>query len=416
MNEIDEKAGYCLSCLNPRCETGCPTGNHIRDMIKAMKDGNPGLAADILHAANPFPELTSSLCDCGSQCQGHCVRGIRGTPVQIQEIERYLAAQFSTSYEAPAASCGHSAAIVGAGPSALSAAYFLRQGGCDVTIYEKEDRIGGAVYTGIPSWRFDKSALARIQAGLERMGVHFVFGCRVGESVSMQQLRERSDRILAAVGAQSENSHGLKAVRGCRPGLSLLYDLNILGRQESYRSQYHHAVVWGGGNVAMDCARSLIRIMDDVTVVYRRSEKEMPAGRKEIEAAKAEGVQFRFLENIRDLIRDSEGNTVGAVCVGMELGSRDESGRAAAHEIAGSEHELRCDLVVPAIGQTVDLSVLGIQPALEAHSIAIDGISVCGDAHLGPKTVGAAIQDGRKAAMEILASFREAKPSERTIG
>jgi len=414
MNEIDEKAGYCLSCISPRCETGCPTGNHIRDMIKAMKDGNPGLAADILHSANPFPELTSSLCDCDRQCQGHCVRGIRGMPVQIQAIERYLAARYAAPYEAPASS-GHSVAIIGAGPSALSAAYFLRLSGCDVSVYEKESRIGGAVYTGIPSWRFDKSALERIQENLQRMGVRFIFGCRVGESIPLQQLREGSDRVLAAVGAQSENSHGLTAERGCRPGLSMLHDLNILGRQEAYRHQYHHAVVWGGGNVAMDCARSLIRIMADVTVVYRRSEKEMPASRKEIEAAKAEGVQFRFLENIRDLVRDGGGNVTGAVCVRMELGSMDESGRAVAHEIAGSEHVLACDLVVPAIGQAVDLSALGLQPGQEAHGSSIGGVYICGDAHLGPKTVGAAIQDGRKAAMEIMESFRK-EQSERDIG
>ena len=184
-------------------------------------------------------------------------------------------------------------------------------------------------------------------------------------------------------------------------GLSLLYDLNVL--RKDYHS-FQKAIVWGGGNVAMDCARSLRRILQDVTVVYRRSEKEMPANRSEILEAKAEGVRFRFLSNVKGLVLDEEGKVRAARCIRMELGEPDTSGRAAPHEVAGSEEELSVDLFVSAIGQSVDLQVL--DPQLEkgeTHLSSLPKVYLCGDAYLGPKTVAAAITDGRLAAAEILA-------------
>lgn len=403
MMEIAELSGYCLSCPKPRCETGCPTGNHIRDFIRAMKDGNTEGAAEILYAVNPYPELTSRLCDCDRQCQGHCVRGIKGEPVRIQQIERFISDHGTRKTEAGKPN-GRRIALIGAGPACLAAARDLCMMGYHTEIYEKLDRAGGAVYSGIPEYRFDKKLVENIRAELEEAGVVFHLGCEIGKDIPFETLRKEYDRVLVGIGAQVENRYGLSGV-GCEPGLSLLYHLNVLHEEEKYRRQYSGAVVWGGGNVAMDCARSLIRILDHVTVIYRRSEKEMPANREEIEAARAEGVRFAFLENIKELRLDENGRVIGARCVRMHLGEPDASGRARPIETEGSDYEIPCELVVPAIGQSVDFSVVGNLEKGSTHLSSLPGVYVTGDAFLGPRTVADAIRDGRRAAEEINASF-----------
>ena len=401
--EIKELADYCLSCPKPRCETGCPTGNHIRDFIKALKEDNLALAADTLYAVNPFPELTSRLCDCERQCQGHCVRGIKGEPVSIQQIERYISDN-STRKTVAGVSNGHRIAIIGAGPAGLSAARDLLMKGYAVEVYDKNDQAGGAIYSGIPSYRFDKSYVTKIKEELEEAGVVFHFSCEVGKDISFETLQKDYDRILLGIGAQTERKYGLEG-EGCEAGLSLLYNLNVAHKEEEYKKKYSGAVVWGGGNVAMDCARSLVRILDNVTIIYRRSEKEMPANRIEIEEAKEEGVKFAFLENIKELRLDENGKVVGAHCIRMHLGEPDASGRARPIETEGSDYEIPCELVVPAIGQSVDFTPFGNLENTEGHKTTIEHVYVAGDAYLSPKTVADAIRDGRAAAKEIDESF-----------
>lgn len=401
--EVKEIADYCLSCPKPRCETGCPTGNHIRDFIKALKEDNLTLAADTLYAVNPFPELTSRLCDCDRQCQGHCVRGIKGEPVSIQQLERYIS-DHSIRKTVAAEANGHCIAIIGAGPAGLSSARDLLMKGYAVDIYDKNDQAGGAIYSGIPAYRFDKSYVTRIKEELEEAGVVFHFSCEIGRDISFAELQEQYDRILLCVGAQTERKYGLDG-DGCEAGLSLLYNLNVAHKEEEYKKKYSGAVVWGGGNVAMDCARSLVRLLDNVTIIYRRSEKEMPANRIEIEEAKAEGVKFAFLENIKELRLDENGKVIGAHCIRMHLGEPDASGRARPIETEGSDYEIPCELVVPAIGQSVDFSPFGNLEKTEGHKTTIENVYIAGDAYLSPKTVADAIRDGREAAEEIDESF-----------
>ncbi len=403
MSEIKERADYCLSCPKPRCETGCPTGNHIRDFIKAMKEEDVAAAGSVLYAVNPFPELTSRLCDCARQCQGHCVRGIKSNPVEIQSIERYISEHAKRVMKKGEAN-GRTVALIGAGPANLAAAKDLVEDGYTVAVYEKLAHVGGAIYSGIPSYRFDKVYLEQIQKELEEVGVTFHLSCEIGKDITFEEIVEKYDRILVGIGAQGENTYGLQG-EGCEAGLSLLYNLNVLGKHEEYRKKYHGAVVWGGGNVAMDCARSLKRILDEVTVIYRRSEKEMPAAVDEIEDAKKEGVKFAFLENIKDLRLDENGKVVGAHCIRMHLGEPDASGRARPIETEGSDYEIACELVVPAIGQSVNFAPVGNLEKTETHASNIEHVFVCGDAYLGPKTVAAAIRDGRLAAQEIKESF-----------
>ena len=396
-------AAYCLSCPVPRCETGCPVHNHIRDYIKAVKEDDMARAREILYGVNPFPQLTCRLCDYARQCQGHCVRAIRSVPVQIHALEMAISDSGFDETVSGSANC-HRIAMIGAGPANLAAAKYLVRRGFQVEVYEALDEIGGAIFSGIPSYRFDKSYLQEIYNDLARAGVKFHFGTMVGRDVSLEELLKEYDRILAGIGAQSENTYGLQG-DGCKAGLSLLYDLNVLHLQEEYRTKYRHAVVWGGGNVAMDCARSLIRLMDDVTVIYRRSEKEMPANHDEIEDAKKEGVKFAFLENIKSLSLDEQGRVTGVHAVKMHLGEPDDSGRARPIETVGSDYEIVCDLVVPAIGQKVDFAPLDGLHTTASHLSDHERVYVCGDAYLGPKTVAAAIHDGIEAAREIETSF-----------
>lgn len=405
MSEIKELCGYCLSCPKPRCETGCPTGNHIRDFIKCMKEDSLEEAASTLYAVNPFPQLTSRLCDCASQCQGHCVRGIKSNPVQIQIIERYISDQIPLKIQV-GAPVGKKVALVGAGPANLACARDLVEAGYSVTMYEKEDKIGGAIYTGIPEYRFSHTYLDTIHTVLKEAGVEFVFSTCIGKDLSLQQLLNMYDEVVLGIGAQVENTYGLHG-DGCVAGLSLLYDLNVLNKKEEYRKKYKSALVWGGGNVAMDCARSLVRILDDVTILYRRTRKEMPASLDEIEDAEKEGIHFAYLENIKELYADENGRITGAHCIKMHLGEPDESGRARPIETEGSDYTLPCELVVPAIGQKVSFETIGDLVLTENHHTNRKHVFVTGDAYLGPKTVAAAIHDGRKVAEQILSQTEE---------
>lgn len=401
----EKRASYCLSCPVPRCENGCPVGNHIREYIKNIKEKNVEKSADTLYEMNLFPQLTCRLCDYARQCEGHCIRGIKGAPVDIHQLEQFISDSVKLEYTAGVDN-GRKVAMVGSGVAALAAAVDLRRAGYQVDIFEKLDAVGGAIYSGIPSYRFDKKYLDEIYQAECRIGVNFHFNCEVGRDIAFADLCAKYDRVLAAVGAQIENKYGLDG-DGCEAGLSLLYHLNVMHQAEAYRKKYKSAVVWGGGNVAMDCARSLARILDQVTVIYRRSEKEMPANRNEIEDAKKEGIRFAFLENIKELRLDSNGKVVGAHCIKMHLGEPDASGRARPIETEGSDYEISCELVVPAIGQSVSFQELSNTLAKQeaTHASNMEHVFIAGDAYLGPRTVAACIKDGRDAAKEIMASF-----------
>ena len=395
---ISELTAYCLSCPKPRCETGCPCGNHIRDYIKALKDGDLSKAAGILYSVNPLPELTSRLCDCDRQCQGHCVRGLRGEPVEIQQIERYISDNSKRPGAYPPLK-EKKVAVIGAGPAALSLIYELRLHGYGATVYEKEDKIGGAVYTGIPDYRFDKKYLDAICEEWKTFGTDFRFNTEIGKDVSLQQLYEEYDAVALANGAPVENTAGFEESERIIGGLTLLHRLNV---EKDSALPGKRAYVWGGGNVAMDCARSLIRLIDDVTVLYRRSLKEMPANAREIEEAQAEGVKFAYLHNIKN-VAEKEDKLLLAVCE-MELGETGSDGRASVKEVENSLSEVETDMLIMAIGQKTDLSIAGIDGYPEEHRIN-EKLFVCGDAFTGPKTVVKAIRDGKDTAAHVLQSL-----------
>jgi len=296
-------------------------------------------------------------------------------------------------------------AIIGAGPAAYTAAKDLINAGMEVEIFDKNDQLGGAIYTGIPTWRIPAAFRERVKNELDGLNCVFHFNTTVGKDITLDELLEQFDRVLVAVGAQVENTFGLSAADGFEAGLTLLHELNVDGLEDKYK-KYHKALVWGGGNVAMDCCRSLRRRIDDVAIIYRRSEEEMPASKKEIADAEKEGVVFRYLTNIKSLVTDENGKVTGAVLADMELGEPDESGRRRPIEKAGSEHTEECDLVVAAIGQSVNLDAVkkGLEKT-EDHKTNIDRVYIAGDARFGPKMIGTAVKDGKEAAAEIIASF-----------
>ena len=297
-------------------------------------------------------------------------------------------------------------AIIGAGPAGYTLAQELIKSENDYTIdiFDKEAEIGGAIYTGIPNYRMPKVFLEKAYNGLVEKGVNFHFNTFIDKE-KFKELKKNYDRVIVAIGAQIENTFGFETGNGVVAGLTLLYDLNILQKQEEYK-QYHKAVVWGGGNVAMDCARSLVRIFDDVTIVYRRSLKEMPASPAEIKACENEGVKIKFLNNIKDILKDESGHVVGVQVAEMELGEMDESGRASCHEKADSLYTIDCDLVAMAIGQKVDFTVLDDNlKTSKTHASTLENVYILGDAYTGPKTIGSAVLEGRTLAKEIEASF-----------
>lgn len=298
-------------------------------------------------------------------------------------------------------------AIIGAGPAGYTIAQELvKKGGYQIDIFDKEDAIGGAIHTGIPEFRMPKAFLDKAYEGLVQAGVTFHFNTDINPE-KFEELRKDYDRVVVAIGAQVENTYGFETGKGVYAGLTLLYDLNMLKKQDDFR-KYRHAIVWGGGNVAMDCARSLIRLIDDVTIVYRRSLKEMPANQSEIKAAENEGVKVDFLTNIKEIRRDDDGNVIGADVVKMELGEPDASGRASCHEIAGSDYNLDADLIVMAIGQKVNFRTLSDKLEKgEGHQSNLENVFIAGDAYTGPKTIGNAVVEGRAVAKELDESFND---------
>ena len=293
---------------------------------------------------------------------------------------------------------GKKVAVIGAGPAGYTAAQELSKNGYSVDIFDKESRICGAIYTGIPEYRMSKAFLDKVYDVMTKdANITFHFDTKI-DGKAFAELRQNYDKVLIATGAQIENTYDFTVGQGLGAGLTLLYDLNILGKQDDYK-KYKEAVVWGGGNVAMDCARSLIRIIDRVTVVYRRSEAEMPANKSEIRDARNEHVDLEFLSNIKEIIRDTEGNVTGAEVIKMELGEPDESGRRSPHEIPGSEYVLPADLIIMAIGQKVDLSVLDETLAIEDNfRTNLENVYIAGDANVGPATIGKALMEGKAAA------------------
>lgn len=402
------EANRCLSCKNPRCETGCPTSMRIRDFIKEMKNNNLEGAYDIIQECSSLPYICSIVCPHERQCIGHCILGIKGKPINCGGLERYVVEHVNKPLSVEKV-CQKRVAIIGAGPAGVSCAKELAEKGCQVDIYEATHYFGGVMAYGIPSYRLDKSKVDRIQNELRDLGVKIHYNYKLKES-EILELKKTYDAVFIATGLTKSKKLGIP-----KENLPGVYDaleyLRLVNSEIKYQDGVMPVlkgvtVVLGAGNVAMDAARSAARGGSKVYVVYRRSRQEAPATKHEIACAEAEGVTFQFLNSPVEIL--GEEKVTGIRVELMELGEPDASGRR--RPVGTKQYkDIPCDNVISAIGQDPEdiydsgqLSTDHRYLVCDDLKTNVEGIYAGGDIVLGAKTVVEAMVCGRKVAKMIL--------------
>ena len=419
-----EEATRCIDCKNPACMTGCPVGVHIPDFIRHVKEGEFEQAYETIRLTNNLPAICGRVCPQETQCESKCVRGVKGDPVGIGRLERFCAdyamQHASAKAERPAPN-GHRVAVVGSGPSGLTCAGDLAKLGYDVTIFEALHTPGGVLVYGIPEFRLPKHLVREEIATVEALGVKIETDVVVGRSVSLEELFDEGyEAVFVGSGAglprfqgiPGENLNGVYSANEFLTRINLMKAYAFPETDTPVRVGKKVAVV-GGGNVAMDAARSALRLgADEVSIVYRRSEKEMPARLEEVHHAKEEGVNFRMLTNPTAIHGDENGSVRAMTCVEMELGEPDASGRRRPVVKQGSEFDLDVDTVVIAIGNSPNPLIRNTTPGLETQkwggiivdengATSLENVYAGGDAVTGAATVILAMGAGKTAAKAI---------------
>ena len=347
--DILEQTKRCLSCPVPKCEEGCPIHLPIRDMIKLISNGQKKEAYDLINNVSPINGICSIVCDHASQCEGHCIRGLKSEPVNIGAIHRYVAFLDEEFTFSKKDKNGKKVAVIGAGPSGITCAYELTKLGYEVTVYEREAKLGGVPYYGIPNFRLNIEDLDKILEKYKDFGIKFVFN----KEVSVNDIINDYDAIYVAIGTQKSKYMRIpgEELNGVYTSEEFLRDIKVLNDIKKYQ-KYHNIFVVGGGNVAMDVSRTAIRLNKKTTIVYRRSIDEAPCRKDELEEAKEEGVILSFLTNPVAFVGNEKVEQIKLIK--MELGEPDESGRRSPVEIKGSEYLLDADCVILAIGQGIE--------------------------------------------------------------
>ncbi len=419
------EAMRCLKCRKKPCMSGCPVMVKIPDFIAKVAEGEFEEAYQIISETSSLPAICGRVCPQETQCEGKCVRGVKGEPVGIGRLERFVADWHAANYGdeeiKPAESNGHKVAVIGAGPAGLACAGDLVNKGYEVTVFESLHKTGGVLVYGIPEFRLPKAIVAAEVAQLEAKGVKFVTDAIVGRAITVDELIEEEgfESVFIGTGA------GLPAFMKI-PGENLLgvcsanEYLTRINLMKAYLPEYDTPIqyakniaVVGGGNVAMDAARCAKRMgAENVYIIYRRSAAEIPARAEEIHHAVEEGIDFRYLTNPVAIKGDEDGHVCGIECVKMELGEPDASGRRRPVEIKDSNFVLDVDCVIMAIGTKLNTLILDTTKDLEANSkggIGTDdeaatsrpGIFAGGDAVTGAATVIKAMGAGKVAAAGI---------------
>lgn len=423
-DEAVEEAQRCLGCKKAKCMEGCPVQIHIPDFIGAVKEGDFAKAYSVISESSALPAICGRVCPQESQCEGRCIRGIKGEAVSIGKLERFVAdwaREQGIKPAAPAEKNGKKVAVIGSGPAGLTCAGDLAKLGYDVTIFEALHKAGGVLVYGIPEFRLPKDGVVLPEVeNVKSLGVKIETDVIIGKSVTIDELMEEEgfDAVFIGSGAglpkfmgiPGENANGVFSANEYLTRSNLMkafsddYDTPIAAG--------HKVAVVGGGNVAMDAARTALRLGAEVHIVYRRSEEELPARVEEVHHAKQEGIIFDLLTNPVEILVDDNGHVKGMRCIRMELGEPDASGRRRPVEIPGSEFELELDTVIMSLGTSPNPLISSTTEGLEVNKhrcIVADenglttkkAVYAGGDAVTGAATVILAMGAGKAAAKGI---------------
>ena len=419
------EATRCLHCKNPLCVTGCPVNIQIPDFIAHVVSGDFDSAAAVIARDSSLPAVCGRVCPQETQCEGKCILGVKGEPVAIGKLERFVA---DWQYDAPdklpaavAAPNGHKVAVIGSGPAGLACASDLAKWGYQVHIFEALHKAGGVLAYGIPEFRLPKDKVLQKEIdAVAALGVTIETDVIIGRTVNIDDLfdKEGYEAVFVGTGAGLPRFMGIPGenLNGVFSANEFLTRNNLMKAfRDDYMTPIHagrKACIVGGGNVAMDAARTALRLGADTTIVYRRSEAELPARREEVHHAKEEGIRFELLTNPVEILGDENGWVKGMKCIRMELGEPDASGRRSPVPVPGSEFVVDCDTVIMSLGTSPNPLIAKTTPGLErtrrgglvadeSGATTRPGVFAGGDAVTGAATVILAMGAGRKAAAAI---------------
>ncbi len=417
-----EEAKRCLNCKNKPCVTGCPVSVRIPEFIARVAEGDFEGAYEIITSTNALPAVCGRVCPQENQCEGKCVRGIKGEPVAIGRLERFVADYMMDKVAAAVKPepNGHKVAVVGAGPSGLTCAGDLAKLGYQVTIFEAFHTAGGVLMYGIPEFRLPKAIVQKEITKLKNLGVEIMQDMVIGKVLSVDEIMDMGyEAVFIGSGAGLPRFMGIEgeSLIGVCSANEYLTRINLMkGYLDDYATpviKSKSVAVVGGGNVAMDAARSALRMgAEHVYIVYRRSEAEMPARKEEIHHAKEEGVEFLNLNNPVRILADENGRVCAMECIKMELGEPDESGRRSPVPVEGSNYNLDVDTVIMSIGTSPNPLIRTTTHGLDANKRGClivnedmlttkEGVYAGGDAVTGAATVILAMGAGKTAAKSI---------------
>ena len=432
LEEATTEASRCLHCKNPRCVQACPVSVKIPDFIAKVAVGDIGGAAEIIAEDSSLPAVCGRVCPQESQCEGSCILGVKGEPVAIGKLERFVADHSANTktvtgpvvrQNSPTTEVtgGAKVAIIGSGPAGLACASDLAKKGYDVTIFEALHKAGGVLEYGIPEFRLPKdTVLKREIDSVKALGVKIETDVIVGRTVTIDQLMDKEGfkAVFVGTGAGLPKFMGIPGenLNGVFSANEFLTRNNLMKAfREDYLTPIHagkKCCVVGGGNVAMDAARTALRLGADTTIVYRRTENELPARKEEVHHAKEEGIDFQMLTNPVEILGDEKGWVRAIKCIRMELGEPDASGRRSPVPIPGSEFEIPTETVIMALGTAPNPLIVNTTKGLQATRrggleadadgrTTREGVFAGGDAVTGAATVILAMGAGRKAAAAI---------------
>lgn len=417
------EAKRCLNCKNKPCEAGCPVNVAIPEFISRVAEGDFEGAYEVISRTSALPAVCGRVCPQETQCEGKCTRGIKGEPVGIGRLERFVADYHNAHCKTQpvrAAANGHKVAVVGSGPAGLTCAGDLARLGYDVTVFEALHVAGGVLVYGIPEFRLPKAIVHKEVENLKALGVKVETNSVVGRVFTVDELKKEYgfEAVFLGTGAglpmfmgiEGENAKGVFSANEYLTRINLMKAYENDAATPVFRAK--KVAVVGGGNVAMDAARSAKRMGAEVYIIYRRSEAELPARREEVEHAKEEGVVFKLLTNPVRILTDADENVTGVRCVEMELGEPDASGRRRPVVKEGSEFDIPLDCVIMSLGtspnpllrnatQGLQTKPRGEIVADENGATSLEGVYAGGDAVTGAATVILAMGAGKKAAKAI---------------